>query len=119
MTSTAFDQVCSRMEEYPASNFMEANSALQRDCDGKDFIRLDDDDPITLGLLLDFMYTSRYNEPLGLEAMEEMQMSLNVYKLAEKYKVPNLCSVATQRLSDAVMVSLEQNEVNTCIETLR
>ncbi|KAK4893930.1 hypothetical protein LTR27_007736 [Elasticomyces elasticus] len=111
MTNTAVDQVCSRMEEYLASNF--------RDCDGKDSIRLDDDDPVTLGLLLEFMYTSRYNEPFGLDARDGMQMLLSVYKLAEKYKIPNLCSVATKRVSDAVMVCLEQNEVNICIETLR
>ncbi|KAK3624217.1 hypothetical protein LTR56_021153 [Elasticomyces elasticus] len=92
---------------------------LQRDDAGKDFIRLDDDDSVTLGLLFEFLYTSTYNEPLGLETMDGMQMSLNVYKLAEKYKIPNLCSVATKRLSDAVMVCLEQNEVNICIETLR
>ncbi|KAK5706183.1 hypothetical protein LTR97_001170 [Elasticomyces elasticus] len=147
MTNTAFDQVCSRMEElYTTGLYFDlliysGNSSfkvhkywlhiqspvfrsmlkdgIQQDCDGKDFIRLDDDDPATLGLLLKFMYTSRYNEPLGLEARDGMQMLLNVYKLADKYKVPNLCSVAMKRLSDAIIVALDQNEVNACIETLR
>ncbi|KAK4958886.1 hypothetical protein LTR10_003683 [Elasticomyces elasticus] len=92
---------------------------LPRGSDGMDFIRLDGDDAVPLGLLLEFMYTSRYNEPLDLEARDGMQMLLSVYKLAEKYKVANLCSVATKRLSDAIMVSLDHNEVNACIETLR
>ncbi|KAK5693751.1 hypothetical protein LTR17_025062 [Elasticomyces elasticus] len=147
MTNTAFDQVCSRMEEiyntglysdllvYSGSSAFKVhkywlhiqspvfrsmlNGEIQRNDAGKDFIRLDDDDPVPLEMLFEFLYTSTYIEPLGLETRDGMQMSLNVYKLAEKYKIPNLCSFATKRLSNAVMVCLEQNEVNTCIETLR
>ncbi|KAK5693750.1 hypothetical protein LTR17_025061 [Elasticomyces elasticus] len=72
---------------------------FQLESNGQQFIRLDEDDPITLGVLIDFLYTSVCNEERASLAGDSSLFAIDLYAMGLKYKVPALCFLAADRLA--------------------
>ncbi|KAK4978127.1 hypothetical protein LTR42_002504 [Elasticomyces elasticus] len=87
---------------------------------GQQFIRLDVDDPITLGALIDFLYTSLYNEERASLAGDSSLFAIDLYAMGGKYKVPALCFLAADRLArSSLTVSPGSASLEGCFGVIR
>ncbi|KAK3624216.1 hypothetical protein LTR56_021152 [Elasticomyces elasticus] len=90
---------------------------LHLESTGQHSIRLDEDDPIALGVLIDFLYTSLYNEKRAALAGDALLFAVDLYAMAVKYKVDALCFVAANRLTQSLTVTMAN--LQACIRVIR
>ncbi|KAK5706184.1 hypothetical protein LTR97_001171 [Elasticomyces elasticus] len=93
---------------------------FQRESTGQQFIRLDEDDPITLGVLIDFLYTSVCNEERASLAGDSSLFAIDLYAMGLKYKVPALCFLAADRLAKlSLTVTPGSASLEACFRVIR
>ncbi|KAK4893929.1 hypothetical protein LTR27_007735 [Elasticomyces elasticus] len=90
---------------------------LDSESTGQQSIRLDEDDPIALGVLIDFLYTSLYNEKRATLAGDPSLFAVDMYAMATKYSVPALCFVAADRLTQSLTVTMAS--LDDCFRVIR
>ncbi|KAK5723660.1 hypothetical protein LTR15_005359 [Elasticomyces elasticus] len=93
---------------------------FQLESTGQQFIRLDEDDPIALGVLVDFLYTSMYNEERASLAGDSSLFAIDLYAMGLKYKVPALCFLAADRLAkSSLTVTPGSASLEACFGVIR
>ncbi|KAK5682744.1 hypothetical protein LTS10_005874 [Elasticomyces elasticus] len=90
---------------------------LHLESTGQQSIRLDEDDPIALGVLIDFLYTSLYNEKRATLAGDPSLFAVDMYAMATKYNVPALCFLAADRLAKSLIVTIAS--LDACFRVIR